>query len=329
MNGLRKLLLCTSVCVLSLPLAAFCQPTTKIHRIGFLSAISPTGLSLSRVEAFRQGMKELGYVEGRNIVIEYRWAEGKTERLPQLAADLVRNGVEVIVSAGPSATRPAKQATSTVPIVMAFDSDPVASGFVASYARPGGNVTGLSILAPEVSGKQVEFLKQIVPGLSRLMIFSDSKEPGDERALKETAGAALALGIQVRKLDLRDATSVADMFQAATKEQAGALIVLPSVTYHVERVQIANLATRHRLPAIYPWLEHVEAGGLMTYSVKIDDLYRRAASYVDKILKGAKPAELPVEQPYKFELLINVKAARQIGLTIPVNVLMRADRVIE
>jgi putative ABC transport system substrate-binding protein len=277
----------------------------------------------------RQGLKELGYIEGKNIVIEYRWAEGKFDRVPELAAELQRLKVDVIVTAGPSATRAAKQVSATTPVVMAFDSDPVGSGFVASLARPGGNITGLSLIAPEISGKQLDVLKQIIPGLARVVILGDSKEPGNGRTLQEMERAARVIGVQTYHLDIRDFKDAEDAFRAVRKERADALIILSSPVTHVGRAQLTVLAEKNRLPTMYPYPEHVDAGGLMTYSVRIDDLYRRAATYVDKILKGAKPAELPVEQPFKFDLVINLKAAKQIGLEIPMSVLARADRVIQ
>ena len=308
--------------------AAHAQQPAKVPRIGFLSASSPASLA-TRVEAFRQGLKELGYVEGKSVVVEYRWAYGKRDRLAELAAELARLKVEVIVTAGPSATRGTKEARIATPIVMAFDGDPVGSGFVASLARPGGNITGLSILAPEVSGKQIDVLKQIIPKFSTVAILGDSKEPGNGKALEETERAAQRLGLRVHRLDVQASNNIEDAFQAARNNRADALVVLPSTISSSIRAQLAALSSQNRLPAMYPWPEFVDAGGLMTYSVKMDDLYRRSATYVDKILKGSKPGELPVEQPFKFELVINLKAAKQIGLTIPVDVLTRADRVIE
>jgi putative tryptophan/tyrosine transport system substrate-binding protein len=268
-------------------------------------------------------------VEGKSIVIEYRWAEGKFDRLPDLAAELVRLKVDVILSGGPTATRPAKEATVTIPIVMAFDDDPVGSGFVASLARPGGNITGLSTLAPEISGKQLELLKEIVPRLSRVAVFGTSTRSGNAQALREIELAAGALGVQLQYLEVLDAKDIEAVFRAASKGRAGAVLALASPTLLLQRTQIAGLAVKNRLPAIYDRAEFVEDGGLMTYSVSITDLFRRAATYVDKILKGAKPADLPVEQPTKFELVINLKTAKQIGLTIPQSVLYRADKVIK
>jgi putative ABC transport system substrate-binding protein len=280
------------------------------------------------VEAFRLGLKELGYIEGRNVAIEYRWAEGRGERLPALAAELERMPVDVIVTAGPSATRAAQQAT-TRPIVMAFDSDPVASGFVRSLARPGGNITGLSILAPEISSKQLDILKQVIPKLARVAVLGDSKELANSRTLEETERAAGALGVQIHYQDIRASQQAEHIFQAARKANVDALIAFAIPMTSALRAELITLATKYRVPVMSWQQQWVHAGGLMTYSANLDDLHRRAATYVDKILKGAKPGDLPVELPYKFELVINLKAAKQIGLTIPVGVLTRADRVIE
>jgi putative ABC transport system substrate-binding protein len=304
------------------------QQPTKVPRIGFQSAASPAALS-ARLDAFRQGLRELGYVEGKNIVIEYRYAEGKLDRLHEFAAEFVRLKVDVIVTAAPSSTRSAKEATSTIPIVMAFDIDPVGNGFVASLARPGGNITGLSALSPEISGKQLELLKEIVPKLSRVAVFGDSTQPGNAQILRETELAAKALAVQLQYLEVRDPKDIETVFQEARKGRANAVLPMSIRVTVSHRTQVADLAVKSRLPAIYDNPESVEAGGLMSYGVSIIDLYRRAATYVDKILKGAKPADLPVEQPTKFELVINLKAAKQIGLTIPPNVLARADKVIK
>jgi putative tryptophan/tyrosine transport system substrate-binding protein len=303
------------------------QQPTRVPRIGYLTASTPSGMS-ARVEAFRQGLRELGYIEGKNIVIEWRFAEGKLDRLPALAAELVRLKVDVIVTSAPPATRPAKEATSTIPIVMAQDSDPVGSGFVASLARPGGNITGLATLAPELSGKQLELLKEIVPKLSHVAVLGTSTRAGTAQMLKETELAAQAMKVQLQYLDVRDPKDIETAFRAASKGRADAVIVLPSSIFNSQRTQVIELAAKNRLPAIYYAAEWVEDGGLMTYSVSLIDLSRRAATYVDKILKGRTPADLPVELPIKFEFIINLKAAKQIGLTIPPNVLARADKVI-
>jgi putative ABC transport system substrate-binding protein len=313
---------------LAVGVSAEAQQPAKVSRIGFLTANSPSDLA-ARVEAFRGGLRELGYVEGKNIVIEYRYAEGQFDRLPDLAAELTRLKVDVIVTAGPAATRPAKETTVTIPIVMAFDNDPVGNGFVASLARPGGNITGLSTLAPEISGKQLELLKEIVPRLSRVAVLGNSTTPGTAQALKETERAAVALGVQHLYLDVRGPKDIETAFRAANKGRAEAILVLQNPVATAQRTQITALAVKGRFPAIYDRREYVEDGGLMTYGVSSTDLFRRAATYVDKILKGAKPADLPVEQPKKFEFIVNLKAAKQIGLTMPPNVLARADKVIK
>jgi len=318
--------LCAILLVLCGSVAA--QQPTKIPRIGYLITSSPSAIA-PRMDAFQQGLRELGYVEGKNIVIERRHGEGKLERLPGLAAELVRLNVDVLVTSGPTATRPAKEATSTIPIVMTFDDDPVGSGFVASLARPGGNITGLSTLAPEISGKQLELLKEIIPRLFRVAVFGTSTRQGTAQALKEMELAAGAFAVKLQYLDIEDPKDTATAFRAASKGRADALLVLQSPVFNSQRAQIADLAQKNRLPAAYPRQEFVEDGGLMSYGASISDLDRRAATYVDKILKGAKPADLPVEQPIKFEFIINLKAAKQIGLTIPPNVLARADKVIK
>jgi putative tryptophan/tyrosine transport system substrate-binding protein len=320
------LTLCAMFSALCLPATA--QQGKKVPRVGFLGAGFPSAIS-ARIEAFRQGLRELGYIEGKNILIEYRWAEGNFDRLPALVAELVGLKVDIIVTGGPQATRPAKKATATIPIVMAFDSDPVGNGFVASLARPGGNVTGLSALSPEISGKQLELLKEIVPKLSRVAVLGNSAEPANAQALREVKLAAGAFGVQLQHLDLVGPKDIETAFRAASKGRAEAALVLTSPITFSQRTQVADLAVKNRLPAIYWSSDFVEDGGLMTYSVSFTDLFRRAAEYVDKILKGAKPADLPVEQPKKFEFIINLKAAKQIGLTIPPNVLARADKVIK
>ena len=257
------------------------------------------------------------------------WRRAATERLPDLAAELVRLKVDVIVTAGPASTRPAKEATSTIPIVMAQDSDPVANGFVASLARPGRNITGLSTLAPELSGKQLEFLKETVPRLSRVAVLGTSTRPGHAQLVKETELAAGAFGVQLQSLDVLDPKDIETAFRAASKGRADGLLVPQAPLFLSHRTRIADLAVKSRLPAIYPQSDYMDAGGLMFYGPSITDLFRRAAVYVDKILKGAKPADLPVEQPTKFDLVINLKAAEQIGLTIPQSVLYKAAKVIK
>jgi putative ABC transport system substrate-binding protein len=274
-------------------------------------------------------LRQLGDVEGKNIVIEYRYAEGNNDRLPALAAELVRLKVDIVVSGGPAVTRPLKEATNTIPIVMAFDDDPVGNGFVASLARPGGNITGLATLAPELSGKQLELLKEIIPKLSRVAVLWTSTQPGTAQALKEIELAAGALKVQLQYLDVLDPKDIEIAFREARKKRADAILLLNSPALNTHRTQIADLAVKNRLPAVYGQPEYTDAGGLVFYGASITDIFRRAATYVDKILKGARPADLPVEQPTKFEFVINLKAAKQIGLTIPPNVLARADKVIK
>ena len=291
--------------------------------------LSPFPLMSARVEAFRQGLRTLGYVEGKNIFIEWRSADGKLDRLPALAAELVHLKVDIIVTGGRSATRADKEATSTIPIVMAQDPDPVGTGFVASLAQPGGNITGLSNLRPELSGKRLELMKEIVPKLARLAVLGTSSVPGNAQSLKEMELGASAVRVQLQYLDVLGPKEIETVFRAASKGRADAVLVLGSPFLLSHRIQVVDLALKSQLPAIYYSTEFVEDGGLMSYGVNINDLFRRAATYVDKILKGTKPADLSVEQPTKYELVINLKTAKQIGLTIPQSVLYRADRVIK
>jgi putative ABC transport system substrate-binding protein len=307
--------------------SAEAQQPTKIPRIGYLGGVSLSA-NTARHEAFRQGLRELHYVEGKNIVIDWRSADGKLERLPALAAEMVRLNLDVIVTSGASGTRAVKEATNTIPIVMTNDPDPVGDGIIASLARPGGNITGLSALAPELNGKRLEVLREVVPKLSRVAVLrvSTGLVGGQVRELEL---AAKAFGVTLQYLDVLDSKNIETIFQAVSKGRAGGVLVLAGGIISAQRAQIADLAVKNRLPAIYHEPRYVEAGGLMSYGVSLLDLDRRAAIYVDKILKGAKPADLPVEQPKKFEFIINLKAAKQIGLTIPPNVLVRADKVIK
>jgi len=315
--------------LLALCFSAGAQQTAKVPRIGYLTGATPVGQA-ARIEAFRQGLSELGYVEGKNIVVEYRYAEEKLDRLPALAAELVRLKVDVIVTGGSGNTRAAKEATHTIPIVMAQDSDPVGNGFVASLARPGGNITGLATLAPEIGGKQLELLKEIVPKLSRAAVLgAPSTTPGTIQQRREIERAAGALKVQLQYLDVLGPKDIETAFQAASKGRANGVLVLRGTILGSEGTHISEFAVKNRLPAIYGTRRSVEAGGLMFYGVNTTDLDRRSAIYVDKILKGAKPADLPVEQPKKFEFIIDLKAAKQIALTIPPNVLVRADKVIK
>jgi putative ABC transport system substrate-binding protein len=311
--------------LLAAPLAADAQPAGKNPRIGILRPGSPPDPLL---DAFRQGLRELGYDEGRNISIEYRWAEGKDERLPGLAADLVRLKVDVIV-AGVGAVEAAKRATTTIPIVMPVSNDPVRVGLVASLARPGGNITGLTSLSRELPGKWMELLKEALPRVSRVAVLWDPA--GDPGQVSTSEAAARSLGVRLHVLKVGDRTAGFEpAFAEARKNDAEALIVLGSPFFYVHRTRLVELAAKHRLPTIYAQREFViGAGGLMSYGADYGHQFRRAATYVDKILKGAKPADLPVEQPTKFELVINMKTAKTLGLTIPASVLTRADRVIE
>ena len=318
----------SAVVLLAVAVIAEAQQPKKVPRIGYLTASTPVA-QLPGTEALREGLREFGYVEGQNIAIEFRYAEEKPERLPALAAEMVRLKVDVIVTGGPTATRTAKETTNTVPIVMSQDSDPVGNGFVASLARPGGNITGLATLSPELSGKRLELLKEIVPKLNRVAVLGTSTNPGNAQGLKETELAAKAFRVQLQYLDVRDPKDIEIAFREASGEQADAVLVLGGPVVLPQRTKVAELAVKNRLPAIYNRPEFVEAGGLVSYSASYTDMSRRAATYVDKILKGAKPADLPVEQPTKFEFIINLKAAKQIGLTIPPNVLARADKVIK
>jgi len=304
------------------------QQPAKIPRIGIVTA-QPLSAVAVRHEAFRQGLRELGYLEGKDIVIEYRSAEGKFDRLPALMAEIVGLKVAIIVSHGPTTTRAAKEATSRIPIVMAQDTNPIGNGFVASLARPGGNITGLSSLTADLSGKRLELLKEILPKLSRAAVFGTSTNTGNTLSRNDTELAAGALGVKLQYLDILGPKDIETAFQAVGNGRADAVFVLRGPVLNSQRAQIVQLAVKNRLPVAYPTSEYVEDGGLMSYDASSNDLARRAATYVDKILKGAKPADLPIEQPKKFELIINLKAAKQIGLTIPPNVLVRADKVIK
>ncbi|HEY1269699.1 MAG TPA: ABC transporter substrate-binding protein [Candidatus Binatia bacterium] len=317
-----------SALLVLLSVSAEAQQSSKMPRIGYLIAVSPTA-SANRVTAFLEGLHELGYADGNNIAVEYRYAEEKLDRLPALAAELVRLKPDLILTAGSQATRAAKQATSTIPIVMTNDPDPVGSGFVASLARPGGNITGLSTLAPELTGKRLELLGEIVPKFSRAAVFGTSTQPGHTQAMKELELTAKAFNVQIQYFDVLGSKDIETAFHAAAKGRADGVLTLTSPLLRSQRVPLADLAIKSRMPAIYNDIQFVEAGGLIFYGVSFSTLDRRAAYYVDKILKGAQPANLPVERPTKFELVINMKAAKQIGLTIPPNVLARADRVIK
>jgi putative ABC transport system substrate-binding protein len=325
----KTAILMLGLVLLALGFSAQAKQPAKIPRIGWLTSGFLSGGISGRQRAFRQGLSELGYVEGKNILIEWRGGENMPERQRALADELVRLKVDVIVTAGSGVTHRIKAVTSTIPIVMASDDDPVGNGFVASLARPGGNITGLSQLAPELGGKRLEILKEVLPKLSRVAVFSTSTNVSNAQAMKEIDLAAAAFGVKVQYLDVLTTKDIEPAFRAAVKERVDA--VLENIGGNIRSAaqkELAELAVKNRLPVMRERPEHVEAGGLMSYGVNLRGLDRRAAAYVDKILKGAKPADLPVEQPKKFEFVINLKTAKQIGLTIPPNVLARADRVI-
>jgi putative ABC transport system substrate-binding protein len=301
------------------------QQAKKVPRIGVLSPGSPGPSPL--LDAFRQGLRELGYVEGQNIAFEYRFAEAKPEALPDLAAELVRLKVDVILTINTPASQAAKNATKTIPIVFTYIADP--AGLVASLARPGGNVTGPTTLATDLSGKRLEVLKEAVPKIRRVAALLNPANPVPVLIFKETDVAARALGLQLQSLEVRGPDQLPKAFEVATKERAGALLVIEDLVLSSHRTRIVDLAVKSRLPTVPQYREFAEAGGLLSYGANLPDSFRRAAYYVDKILKGTKPEDLPVEQPTKFESVINLKTAKQIGLTIPPNVLARADKVIK
>ncbi len=313
--------------LLALSFQAEAQQPARILRIGILVAASASSFS-ARVEAFRQRLRELGYVEGKNIVIEYRYAEGKLERLPDLAAELVRLKVDVIVTTGPGNSA-AKKASATIPIVFAAAGDPVGSGLVSSLARPGGNITGLSIMSPDLDGKRLELLKEAFPKVARVAFLWVPGSTMGNLPLTDMEAAAKALGVKLLSLEVRSLDDFDSAFARAKRDGAQALITFAHPLIATQRRQVLDFAVKNRLPVMSPVSEYVEAGGLMSYGPNFADLWRRAADFVDRILKGAKPADLPVEQPTKFELVINLKTAKQIGLTIPQSVLYKADKVIK
>jgi putative ABC transport system substrate-binding protein len=309
-----------------MPVVARAQQVDKIRRIGFLSLQS--GLT-STTEAFHQGLRELGYVEGRNLIIEYRWAATKEERLPELAAELVRLKVEVIVTAAAPTIEAARRATSTIPIVMAAVADPVGSGLVASLARPGGNVTGLTALSTELAGKRLQLVRELVPKATRVAVLAYHGTSATRLFLAEMRAAAQQLGVQLVVQEVNEAGDLPGAFTAMQRERAQALIVQVTPFSADNAKRIVELAAQHRLPAMYDVRSFVEAGGLVSYGPSLPEMFRRAAFYVDRILKGAKPADLPIEQPTRFELVINMKAAKALGLAIPQSLLLRADQVIQ
>jgi ABC-type uncharacterized transport system substrate-binding protein len=319
----------TVVLVLGLvaaPLAGDAQQAGKIHRIGMLETI-PAARNAANLDALRKGLRELGYVEGQNLVIEYRSADGRAEQFPDLAAELVRLKVDLIVTRGTPAARAAQKATGTIPTVMATMGDPHA--IVASFARPGGNITGVTTFSTELIGKRIELLKEIIPRLGRIALLHNMGNPAAPPEWEETRKAAGSLGLQPQLLDVRSADDLVPAFELAVRQHVDALIVGFDGLTQMHQQTIVDLVARHRLPAVYPAREFVEGGGLIAYAVNYPDLYFRLATFIDRILKGAKPAELPVEQPTKFELVVNVKTARGLGLTIPQSVLLRADAAIQ
>ena len=314
--------------VVASPLAAGAQQAGKVYRVGFLGN-STAALEANLVQPFREGLRDLGYVEGRDVLIEYRWADGKYDRFSALAAELAAAKVDVIVTAGTPAALAVKKTAASIPLVMVAVGDPVAVGLVADLARPGGNVTGLSSIAPELEGKRLELLREVVPKLSRVAVLWNPDNPFHAGSLKETRAAAQVLGIKVQLVGVRVSEEFPAAFAAIVKERAGALLMLADRIFLHNRARIVDFEAKHRLPGVYAYRELVEAGGLMSFGPSYPGMHRRAAYYVDKILRGSKPADLPVEQPTKFELLISLKAARALGLTIPHSLLLRADEVIE
>jgi putative tryptophan/tyrosine transport system substrate-binding protein len=326
-NAVRCIMALT-LSLLAAPLAATAQPPARVPRLGLLIPGSASAFA-SRLEAFRQGLHDLGYLEGQNIAIAYRFADGKADRFPALAAELVHLQVDILVTDGTPAIRAAKQATTTIPIVMAASGDPVGAGLVASLARPGGNITGLSFQSDELSGKWLELLKEAVPQIAHVAVLWQPDAPGRSTLpFQEAQKAAQALGLQLQSLEVQSPDEFDQRFAAMTREHADALVVISNAWFFSHRSRLAELAVQHRLPAIFHLREYVEAGGLMSYGTDSNERYRRVATYVDKILKGATPADLPVEQPTTFELVINLKTAKTLGLTIPPALLSRADKVI-
>jgi putative ABC transport system substrate-binding protein len=313
--------------VLVASLAAEAQPAGKMPQVGILSQGSPSTSSPFH-DRLREGLRELGYVEGQNIVIEYRWAEGKYDRLPELAAELVRLKVDLIVADGTAGVHAAQRTTSTIPIVMTSAGDPIRTGLVASLAKPGGNITGLSVFGPDIAGKQLELLKEVVPKLARVAVLTNPDNQVSEFRVKEIEASARVLRVQVQVVEARSINDFDSAFSAIAREHANALFVLPDWFFLLHRTRIADLAAKRHLPTMFGVRDFLEAGGLMAYGPDLGALFYRAATYVDKILKGAKPADLPVEQPTQFVLAINLKTAKALGLTIPQSVLLRADEIV-
>jgi putative ABC transport system substrate-binding protein len=327
----REFITLLSGAAIAWPLAARAQqPAMPVRRIGFLWSVGARTTAMRGwLDAFHQGLKEHGWFEGQNLSVEYRFAEGKMDLLPEIAAELVRLPLEVIVAEGTAAIQAAKNATQTVPIVMALSNDPVGSGFIASLNRPGGNITGLSLQTLDLGGKRLQLLTEIVPGLARVAVLSNPANPSSTVSLEQTQGAAQSLGIALHVVEMRAPDQFGSAFAAITAARPGGLIVLPDGMFFNEQTRIVGFASTSRLPALFPEKEVAEAGGLITYGPSIPATLRRAATYVDKILRGAKPADLPVEQPTKFELVINLKTAKALGLTVPLTLQASADQVIE
>jgi putative ABC transport system substrate-binding protein len=330
-NNMKRTIVVLLVCVVLFAVSVSGQAQqTKIPRIGYVSGAGDSKNPGANVEAFRRGLQDLGYNDGKNILLEHRYIEGQQDRVPNLVADLVRLNVDVLVVTTLAAIRAAKQATKTIPIVMVSTVDPVATGLIDSLAHPGGNVTGVTRLTREVSGKRLELLKEVVPSLSRVGIIRDAEGSGSVVALKEYDEASHALKLQIQPLEVKGPNpDMERAFQAATKARAGAIVTITGTVLNPYAKLIADLASKNRLPSMHEHIRYVEAGGLMSYSGNDTETFKHAAHLVDKILKGAKPSELPVEQPTKFELVINLKAAKRIGVTISQSVLYRADRVIK
>jgi len=324
----RRFISAATLILLAVPPAAEAQQPGKVSRVGFLGN-STAALEANLVEPFREGLRDLGYVEGRNLLIEYRWADGRYERFPALIAELAALNVDVIVTAGTPAALAVKKTTPSIPLVMVAVGDPIGVGLVASLARPGGNATGLSSIAPELEGKRLELLREVVPKLSHIAVLSNPDNLFHAGSLKETRAAARVLGIRVQVLGIRASEEFPAAFAAILRERPGAILVLADRLFLHNRARIVDFEAKHRLPGVYAYRELVEAGGLMSFGPSYAGMHRRAAYYVDKILKGSKPADLPVEQPTKFELMINLKASKALGLTIPQSLLQRADRIIQ
>ena len=318
---------CLLMTVLLFTVLLEAQQPKRVPHIGYLDAGSPASTG-HRAQAFVQGLKALGYVEGQNVTIEYRWAEGKLERLAAFVEEFVRLRVDVIVSSATPAIRIAKEKTGTIPIIMAGVTDPVGSGFATSLARPGGNITGLTHMAPDLTGKRLELLKEVVSPLSRVALLWNPDQPGQRAAFKEAQVAAEGLKVRLLSLEARNREEIEKVLSGVGKDRPQGFFELPDPLTFFNRELIAGFTIKNKLPAMFSFSEYVVAGGLMSYGTSFPDLFRRAAIYVDKILKGTLPADLPVEQPMKFDFVINLKTAKQIGLTVPPNVLVRADRVI-